>query len=96
MIARPTGESIPRFLLGTASELVAVALRSLSHEMAGRVLIVDEEESILITMQAVLEQDGYLVTAASTGAVGSDLLQEVTFSTSPWSTSGRTTWTASR
>ncbi len=31
--------------------------------MAGRVLVVDDEERILITMRAVLEQDGY---AAST------------------------------
>jgi len=47
--------------------------------MAGRVLVVDDEESILITMQAVLEQADYAVATASTGAVASRLLQETTF-----------------
>jgi len=37
--------------------------------MAGRVLVVDDEESILITMKAMLEQADYVVATASTGAV---------------------------
>jgi len=47
--------------------------------MAGRVLVVDDEESILITMKAVLEQANYAVATASTGAVAAHLLQEATF-----------------
>jgi DNA-binding NtrC family response regulator len=47
--------------------------------MAGRVLVVDDEESILITMKAVLEQANYAVATASTGAVAAHLLQEAMF-----------------
>jgi len=47
--------------------------------MTGRVLIVDDEESILITMQAVLERDGYYATTASTGGAALKLLEAETF-----------------
>ncbi|HEY3078822.1 MAG TPA: ATP-binding protein [Chloroflexota bacterium] len=46
---------------------------------SGKLLIVDDEESVLVTMQAILQMDGYEVTTASRGGVAFDLLREQTF-----------------
>jgi len=42
--------------------------------VGGRVLIVDDEDSILVTMGAALERDGYSVMAARTGTVALELV----------------------
>ena len=42
---------------------------------AGRILIVDDEESVAITMQAVLEMDGYDVTAVTSGQRALELIR---------------------
>ncbi len=43
------------------------------------VLVVDDEEGVLITMQAILEMEGYQVATAQKGAVAIDLLRRQTF-----------------
>ncbi|HEV8632843.1 MAG TPA: ATP-binding protein [Chloroflexota bacterium] len=46
---------------------------------SGRLLIVDDEESVLVTMQAILQLDGYEVATASKGAVAIERLREQVF-----------------
>jgi CheY-like chemotaxis protein len=41
----------------------------------GDILIVDDEEGVLITMQAILELEGYQVAIAQKGAMAIDLLR---------------------
>ena len=43
------------------------------------VLVVDDEEGVLITMQAILEMEGYQVATAQKGAAAIDLLRRQTF-----------------
>lgn len=45
----------------------------------GHILLVDDDESVRITMQAVLETDGHTVTAVDGGARALALLQEISF-----------------
>ncbi|HEX2037489.1 MAG TPA: ATP-binding protein [Chloroflexota bacterium] len=46
---------------------------------SGSILIVDDEASVLETMQAILELDGYTVETASKGALAIELLQRQTY-----------------
>src|SRR5207249_3514277 len=43
------------------------------------VLVVDDEEGVLVTMQAILEMEGYAVAIAQKGAAAIDLLRRQTF-----------------
>jgi signal transduction histidine kinase len=45
----------------------------------GQILLVDDDESVRVTMQAILESDGYTVTAVDQGARALKLLHEYTF-----------------
>ena len=45
----------------------------------GNILLVDDDESVRITMQAVLESDGHIVTAVDGGAQALALLREISF-----------------
>lgn len=45
----------------------------------GKVLIVDDEESVLVTMKAILEMDGYSVTTTPKGVEAFELLSKHTF-----------------
>ncbi len=44
-----------------------------------KILIVDDEESVLLTMQAILERDGYEVVTASKGGAALDLVERDAF-----------------
>ena len=48
-------------------------------EARADVLVVDDEEGVLITMQAILEMEGYQVATAQKGAAAIDLLRRQTF-----------------
>lgn len=45
----------------------------------GHILLVDDDESVRVTMQAILESDGYLVTAVDQGAKALALVQQTSF-----------------
>ena len=46
---------------------------------SGKLLIVDDEESVLVTMKAILEMDGYTVTTTPRGVEAFELLRQHTF-----------------
>jgi signal transduction histidine kinase len=46
---------------------------------SGSILLVDDEESVLITMQAILEMDGYHVSTAQKGALAIEQLRKQSF-----------------
>jgi signal transduction histidine kinase len=46
---------------------------------SGNLLIVDDEESVLVTMKAILEMDGYTVTTTPKGLEAFELLRQHTF-----------------
>src|SRR5688572_19844800 len=46
---------------------------------SGSILLVDDEESVLITMQAILEMDGYRVSTAQKGALAIEQLHKQSF-----------------
>jgi signal transduction histidine kinase len=46
---------------------------------SGKILIVDDEESVLVTMKAILEMDGYTVTTTPKGVEAFELLRTNTF-----------------
>ena len=46
---------------------------------SGKLLIVDDEESVLVTMKAILEMDGYTVTTTPKGVEAFELLRKETF-----------------
>jgi len=65
--------------------------------MAGdRILVVDDEESVAVTMQAILEMDGYDVMTALNGAEAGELIRGAASSTWCSRTSGSRTRTGSR
>ena len=45
----------------------------------GKILLVDDDESVRVTMQAILESDGYAVTAVDQGARALKMLRQRTF-----------------
>ena len=45
----------------------------------GRILVVDDEQGVMITIQAILEQEGYTVDSASSGQMALDKLREQQF-----------------
>jgi len=45
----------------------------------GKLLIVDDEEGVLITLQAMFEMDGYAVEVASSGGAAKELLRKGAF-----------------
>lgn len=45
----------------------------------GKLLVVDDEESVSLTIEAILEKDGYEVTAVTRGEAALDLLRSTTF-----------------
>jgi len=60
--------------------------------MAGdRILVVDDEESVAVTMQAILEMDGYEVMTALNGAEAGELIAGLASSTWCSRTSGSRT-----
>src|SRR5688572_33426961 len=62
--------------------LVAAELAESTHAVAlpaARVLVVDDEEAVLLTIQGVLELDGYEVVATSSGRQALELLQSQPF-----------------
>ena len=44
-----------------------------------RVLVVDDEDSVMVTIQSILELDGYAVTGATTGQAAIELIQTQSF-----------------
>ena len=52
---------------------------SASERPVPRVLVVDDEESVMVTIQGILELDGYAVTATSSGEHAMELISKQHF-----------------
>ncbi len=72
MLSQPTAARV-------ANSVTQSSAAKASGSTKGDVLVVDDDESVLLTLQAVLQMDGYDVEACSQGSDAIQLLRERTF-----------------